>query len=168
MIDAGATVQALPSAALLELVRASNATEAPRAVDVVSHAEAPRKQRGLLLAGGALAAMLVLAVAAYPLLRGKAPEPAPRFLLIEKQVEAAVATATPTATSSSAEATAPAPSAAVASARTTSDKLARSADVPATGSSITAAFQRQRGRVEACFRTHSGDGDQQPQMTIRF
>jgi serine/threonine protein kinase len=163
--DAGATVQALPSAALLELVRAGSAAEASLAVDTVSPTGTPRKRRGLVLAGAALAAMLALAGAAYPLLRGKAAQPAPRFLLIEKQVEAAAATAAPAETSSPAPAPAPL---AVASARTSPDKVARSADAPASGSSITAAFQRQRGRVEACFRTHASDGEQQPQVTVRF
>lgn len=162
--DAGATVQALPSAALLELVRTNDAVEASQAVGAGSRAEPPRKQRGLLLAGAVLAATVVLAVALYPLLRGKAEQPAPRFLLIEKQVEAA-ATAAPVETP--APAAAPVPSLAAASARTNPDKVARSADAPATGSSITAAFQRQRGRVEACFRTHAGDGEQ-PQLTVRF
>jgi serine/threonine-protein kinase len=174
LADAGATVQALPSAALMELVRAGSAAEASHAVDVPLAAQPPRKKRGPLLAGAALAGVLVLAAVAYPLLRGKAPEPPPRFLLIEKQVETAPAAAASVEASASApeaSASAAAPASArlaAASAPPNVDKAVRSADAPASGSSITAAFQRQRGRVEACFRTHAGDGEQQPQVTVRF
>jgi eukaryotic-like serine/threonine-protein kinase len=168
MADAGATVQALPSPALLQLVRTGDAADASHPVEAPSRAEPPRKQRGLLLVGAALAAMLGLAGAAYPWLRGKDAQPAPRFLLIEKQVEAAAATAAaPAETLASAAGSVAVAPLVATSAHTGPGKVARSADAPATGSSITAAFQRQRGRVEACFRTHAGDGEQ-PQLTVRF
>jgi serine/threonine-protein kinase len=166
-----ATIQALPSAALLDLVReGAAAARLPGAVEAQPVEKAPKKRGGMLLAGGAVAATLALAGAAYPIWRAKAPAPPPRFLLIEKQVDTEPS-AVPVAPAAAAERIEPVASATTAAAPSAPalgvDKLPRSADAPASGSTITAAFQKQRGRVEACFRAHSTE-EQQPQLTIRF
>ena len=164
----GATIQALPSAALIALAR-SGAQAAQPASDPPAQ-PAPRAKRRLLPAAIAVAAVLLLAGAAYPLWRAKAPEPAPRFLLIEKQVEteASASPSVPAATQIEALTSAAAPPLAVSASAPAPGKQARVADTPTSGSSLTAAFQRQRGRVEGCFRSHSSEADQQPQVTIRF
>lgn len=165
-----ATIQALPSAALLQLVRDGAAAQQQGVVEPQPAQSAPKKKSALLLVGGAAAATLALAGAAYPLWRAKAPAPPPRFLLIEKQVdtEASAAVVAPAAPAERIEpASSAIPAAVPVAPPIGADKVARSADAPASGSTITAAFQKQRGRVEACFRAHSSD-EQQPQLTIRF
>jgi hypothetical protein len=156
----------MPAASLLELSSAgAAAAEPPR-----GHDAAPaRKNRGVWFIGGAVAVGLAAAGAAYPLWRAPAPAPPPRFLLIEKQADAVVpegssepaqpshrVEAATSATAASAPSALPAPV----------DKVVRAPDAPASGSTITAAFQRQRGRIEGCFRAHSTE--EQPQLTIRF
>jgi serine/threonine-protein kinase len=185
---ASATVQGLPSEALLELARAGEARArkdsdatvvAPAAAAAAaraavaevapgSAAAAPRK-RGRLLALGLLGALLALGGAAYPLLRRPAEPPPPRFLLIEKQADAEPAP--------SPSPSAPAPSEAPPSGSAPVAKPAGSSNASvkaprpggdASGSTLTAAFQKQRGRVEACFRAQPSDAAAQPQVTIRF
>jgi serine/threonine-protein kinase len=187
------TVHGLPSSALLELARASpsraatgNENEstvvAPEAaaaaakaavvaVSAVGTAPQPASKRGALLALGAAGLVLALAGAAYPWLRRSTEPPPPRFLLIEKEADAEPAAAAPSA---------PAPAAAPSSAAAASTSVFKpssegspparttrgSAD--ASGSTITAAFQKQRGRIEACFRAESNAAGAQPQLTIRF
>jgi serine/threonine-protein kinase len=164
--EPGVTVQATPSAALMQLAREGRAAaEAPSPLET-----APAKRRnGALLAGAAFVTAVGLAGAAYSMWRAKAPEPPPRFLLIEKQAdpESSAASAPSAPPADSAPAVASGVPLAVRSAAPTLEKPPlRSADASASGSSITAAFQRQRGRVEACFRAHSRED--QPQLTIRF
>jgi hypothetical protein len=187
MMDPMATVQGLPSSALLELARSGAGGEStivakpgdlPAQARPSVQAPAPSKRRlGLLLGVGAGA--LLLASAAYPLLRSKEPPPAPRFLLIEKQADApseapSTGAAAPSAVASSearsstsggsSAATGPGSSAAVGPV----EKSTKAGEAGSSGSSLTSAFQRQRGRVEACFRQHAGDVAQQPQLTVRF
>jgi len=187
MMDPMATVQGLPSSALLELARSGAGGEStivakpgdlPAQARPSVQAPAPPKRRlGLLLGVGAGA--LLLASAAYPLLRAKEPPPAPRFLLIEKQADAqpegsatgaaaasVIASSQPQSSTSggSSAATGPGSSAAVGPV----EKSTKAGEAGSSGSSLTSAFQRQRGRVEACFRQHAGDVAQQPQLTVRF
>ena len=185
-----ATVQGVPPSALLELARAgesrarkdSEATvvapaEAAAAARAVAAAEAaprldapPARKRGPLVAFGLAGAVLALGGAAYPLLRQPAEPPPPRFLLIEKQAEPEQApSAAVSGAPSGGQAPAPvsaAPAKAVASSASPA-KAQRSAG-DASGSTLTAAFQKQRGRVEACFRAQPSEAAAQPQVTIRF
>ncbi|HXK16428.1 MAG TPA: protein kinase, partial [Polyangiaceae bacterium] len=165
-----ATVRALPSHALLQQARASPAatleSEAVSAPSAAVPASAPTKRRPLLAFGlGALA--LAIAGAAYPLLRKDAAPAPPRFLLIEKQVDgeaaaqASVSPATSTAASPVASANAASPAAA--------NKAAHVVDVSKTstsGSTLTSAFQKQRGRVEACFR--ASPNEDTPPLSLHF
>jgi serine/threonine-protein kinase len=165
-VDGAATIQALPQAELLVLARAG-AAEAREAVPTIPADPAKRSKRGLLLALGVGLAALLAAGASYPLWRAKAAEPAPRFLLIEKQVDAE-----PSAKlASSSEPEAVAPAIAVSALASVSGKAPRAPETttssPASGNTLTSAFQKQRGRVEACFRQHSGEGET-PQLTVRF
>lgn len=167
----GATIQALPSAALIALARSG--AQAAEPVSDVSTAPAPRtprSKRGLLTAAIGVVGVLLLAGAAYPLWRAKAPEAAPRFLLIEKQVEpeGSALPAVPAAAGLEPLRSAAAPPSSVSASALAPGKPARAADAPASGSSLTAAFQRQRGRVEGCFRSHPSEADQQPLLTVRF
>jgi serine/threonine-protein kinase len=180
--DPLATIQALPSSALLELARAGSGGGEPTIVakpaDLLVPAAAtvapPKRRAGLLLGLGGVA-VLAAGAALYPLLRPKDPPPAPRFLLIEKQAD--VPGEMPATSASGGEpvapnvapnlagsATAPGPSL-VASG---SGRPPKAGEVGAGGSSLSSAFQRQRGRVEGCFRSHAGDLTEQPQLTVRF
>jgi hypothetical protein len=161
MADPMATVQALPSSALLAAARG----EVAEATIVAPAAAAPppRKSRALL-ALGLVGGLLVVAGAAYALFRPPPAPSAPRFLLIEKQADplsSASASAMPSAAPAPSEA-APAPSSSPAS-----KSVGVVATAPAAGTSLSGAFQRQRGRVEACFRQHAGDVAGQ-QLTVRF
>ncbi len=173
--DPMATIQALPSSALLELARAGGASlaaqggEATIVAPPVAPAVAPpspRKGRRWI-AAAVVVGVVLAAGAAYPLLQKPAPPPPPRFLLIEKQAEAPPepGSAEP---ARSADVTTPAAPGGGAAGAAALPKLAKAADSPSSGNSITAAFQRQRGRVEACFRASASDGSSQPQVTIRF
>jgi serine/threonine protein kinase len=164
--DPGATIQALPRAELLVLARAG-AADAGEAIATVPAAPAKSQKRGALIAVGGAVAALALAGASYPMWRAKAAEPSPRFLLIEKQVDPEPSAAAPPSSSPDA-----APSAAPASPLAVAgSKAPRASDgstvSAASGSTLTSAFQKQRGRVEGCFRQHSGEGEQ-PQLTVRF
>jgi hypothetical protein len=165
----GATIQALPSAALIALARAgAHAADAASEIQVAPVAPPARSKRGLLIGGGLVAAALVVAAAAYPLWSARSPEPQPRFLLIEKQADPALpATSAGPVTPIDALSSA-APVLAVSASPVAAGKAARAADAPVSGSSLTAAFQRQRGRVEGCFHAHSSETDEQPQLTVRF
>jgi hypothetical protein len=165
-----ATVRALPSHALLQQARASPAatpeSEAVSAPSAAVPASAPTKRRPLLaLVLGAL--VLALAGAAYPLLRKDAAPAPPRFLLIEKQVDgeadakasASPATSTAAAPAASANATSPA-------AATKATHVVDVSKTSTSGSTLTSAFQRQRGRVEACFR--ASPNEDTPPLTLHF
>jgi len=189
-----ATVHGLPSATLLELARPNpsrSATEAENestvvapeaaaaaakaAVVAVSSAGADARaasKRGALWAAGAVGLVLALAGAAYPWLRRSTEPPPPRFLLIEKEADAepAPGAAAPSAALGVAPSnTAAAPSSAPKSASDSSLAVRPTrSGADASGSTLTAAFQKQRGRVEACFRAESNVAATQPQLTIRF
>ena len=178
LADPMATVQALPSSALMDLARGSAGGEStiaakPDDLPVAGVLEpAPPQRRGALLLGlGGVAVLVAGAAAAYPLLKPKEPPPPPRFLLIEKQVDAPGEA--PAASASGAELANPslAPSSAVPGpvlATSGASRPAKVGEVGSSGSSLTSAFQRQRGRVEACFRSHAADLAPQPQLTVRF
>ncbi len=189
-----ATVQALPSASLLKLARQGAPTAkgendltslipvAPAAVGTAAAAAptpAPASRRGLV-AFGFLAGLLALGAAAYPLLRREPAPSAPRFLLIEKETDAepsaspsqSVAaqplTATPAVTPPAVTPPAVTPPAVTPSSVGAALVKAPRAGSEVSGSSLTAAFQKQRGRVEACFRDHPSSTSASPQVTIRF
>jgi outer membrane biosynthesis protein TonB len=95
--------------------------------------------------------------------------------LIEKQADAEQGMS---ATPSAAPPSDPAPSDAPPSAASTRaskplgdgsppSKSTRSG-ADASGSSLTAAFQKQRGRIESCFRAEPAAAAAQPQLTLRF
>jgi serine/threonine-protein kinase len=167
LADPMATVQALPSSALLAAARgeaAESTIVAPPAV----HAP-PRKSRALLALGVGVG-VVALAGAAYLLLRPASAPPAPRFLLIEKQSDET--TAASSSPSSALPVQPAARSAEVSQPQASSASPAPKAPgpggaAPAPGTSLSAAFQRQRGRVEACFRQHAADAPGQ-QLTVRF
>jgi hypothetical protein len=118
--------------------------------------------------------VLGLGGVAFGLFRPEAPAPSPKFLLIEKQADAepsaqvgspvAAASAAVTPTASGAVAT-PA-TGATSTAASLPGKAAKPVDA-SSGSSLTAAFQKQRGKVEGCFRQSAAD-TATPQLTIRF
>jgi serine/threonine protein kinase len=182
---ASATVQSLPSAALIELARAGAASArndseptlvapeaaaaaAKAAVVAIAPAAAPAPaKRGMILAFGALGVLLALSAVAYSLLRRPAEPPPPRFLLIEKEADPAQAPSAPASVAPPSELAAVAPPGTPASSAVVAPKATR-AGVDPSGSTLTAAFQRQRGRVEACFRSQASDAVAQPQVTIRF
>jgi serine/threonine-protein kinase len=183
------TVQAMPSEALLRLVRDGAAGRAENEVTAVApvpplspsllpagaaklakvSSRAPRRP-GLLIFGLAGVALFV-GGAAYALLRPAPAPPAPRFLLIEKESEPGqVALPNPSALPN-ASSVAPSPLPSSGSTGSSGASLGPKAprgSAEAPGSSITAAFQKQRARVEACFRAQPGEASAQPQLTIRF
>ena len=103
------------------------------------------------------------------LARAPAP-PKERFLLIEKQIEPeAPGSVGPSWSGAALQPPPDVPAAAPSSSATPpAAKLAARPVLDASGNSITAAFQRQRGRVEACFRAEPAAAAAQPQLTIRF
>jgi len=172
------TIHAAPSDALLQLAsmpHAGNEEERTRyahsktaevSAGESEGAPANRSRRVKLALLGATGALLLAGGGAFAAF-GRAPEPAPtRFLLIEKQpaaspsseapVSAAVPPDVPSA-SAAAELKAPAPSAAV---------TPKSASA-SSGTSLSAAFQRQQGRIAGCFRGSPSDLGQ-PQITVHF
>jgi eukaryotic-like serine/threonine-protein kinase len=204
--QASATVQALPSSALLALVRAGAAqagaegeatTVAPvpplspslapakspgaaaaaspavaPAAPVVPAAPEPRK-RGLLLGFAIVGGVLLLGAIAYPLLRPAPTPQTPRFVLIEKQTDSDEAPSSspsvPVAPSAAPAMPASALPAGPASVPVSpgSGKAPR-AGADGSGSTLTSAFQKQRGRIEACFRAQPSESAALPQLTIRF
>jgi len=163
------TVHALPSRRLLELAGSSPPTaagpDAAASVAAQAPASAPAKRRLLVALGGA-ALVLVLAGAAYPFLRKDAAPAPQRFLLIEKQVDG---DAEAKASASSVPSAAAPPAAASSSSSSPASKSARIVDGSKTstsGSTLTAAFQKQRGRIEACFRASPNEGT--PQLSLHF
>jgi eukaryotic-like serine/threonine-protein kinase len=179
--DAGsATIQASPSESLLALARQGAAQPkgesdptslrpvlpmaAMGPAPPIAQAAAPTPRRRLL-AFGILGGVLALGGVAYPLLRRESAAPAPRFLLIEQQVEQEPST-------SPKQSVAPPPLSAPAAVGPSSPgtalvKPAR-AGSDASGSTLTAAFQKQRGLIEACFRAQPSDAAALPQVTIHF
>jgi hypothetical protein len=117
-----------------------------------------------------VALVVALGAAAYPLLRKDAEPPPPRFLLIEKQADgdaepkpARSAAAAPVAPASGSPVTS------ISALPVAAAKAAHVADGPSassSGSTLTAAFQKQRGRVEACF--HQNPSEATPQLTLHF
>lgn len=129
----------------------------------------PAGRRVPLLAFVAVGLLLALAGVSYAWL-GRAPaQPKERFLLIEKQVEPETsANVSTTANVTSALPAPPGPPAAAASSSAAPATKAARPALDAAGNSLTAAFQRQRGRIEACFRAQPTVAAEQPQLTIRF
>lgn len=193
-----ATIQAIPSRALLQLARdggaqvgenaiptarppadvAAMGVEAAAAAPVVplapvaATAPPPSKRRSTgVVVGAAVVGVLGLGGVAFGLLRPAAPPAAPKFLLIEKQADTEPTTSAQPAPSAAGAPAPAAPAAAAPLASATSGaslpgKAAKPVEA-SSGSSITAAFQKQRGRVEGCFRQNAADTST-PQLTIRF
>jgi len=145
---------------------------APARVEARSTVPAPaltrKRQRSFVMLGLGLGlGLLVVGGAVYPLLHKQAEPPPPRFLLIEKQADGE-----PEPVPSAAAATPPSPASAITqigALPTALAKPARASDgssAASSGSSLTSAFQKQRGRVEACFRQNSSEAT--PQLTLRF
>jgi serine/threonine-protein kinase len=193
-LDVQATVQGLPSDALLELARmgspeakllapdeATRSARVRRAADLVPSAEpapptaepAPERARSklpLLFVGAACT--LALGGAAF-LAFGNRPEPVEqRFLLIEKQAapsssnEALHPPAAANGASNSASGAVSATSA-LPQEQAPAAPSARSVSPNAGGGSLSSAFQRQQGRIVGCFRSHPSDFSDQP-LTVRF
>jgi serine/threonine-protein kinase len=178
------TMQALPSHALLQLARdgervaesepsksdePSAAEPPPLAAQTSSQSSSPKRRSPLGVAILSGLAVAVLGGGAFALLHRETPA-APRFLLIEKQADAepeANAATSALAAASVAPASAAAASTQAAAAPQAATKVTHATETPASGSTITAAFQRQRGRVEACFRANQGETST-PQLTLRF
>jgi len=179
LASSSSTVQGVPAAELLALARAGSGmpknegdvtfigTVPPLSGSLLpanAAAKAPALGRLPLLVFGAAGLLLALGGVSYAWLGREPAPPKERFLLIEKQAEPELA---PSA-HASASADAPPTSSALApaSGAAPTAKAARPR-VDASGSSLTAAFQRQRGRIEACFRSQP-NAAAQPQLTIRF
>jgi serine/threonine protein kinase len=167
-----ATIQALPSHALLTLAREGAETYGQPAPTTAPASSAKRRSTlGIALFASAL--VLALGGAAYGVLGRRADPAPPRFLLIEKQADdvspdAPSSAPTPVGASSAPVVAPSAGSAATASVATAVAKAPRASDASSSsGSSLTAAFQKQRGRVEACFRTNTS-AVSTPQLTLHF
>jgi serine/threonine-protein kinase len=129
------------------------------------------------LAGGV--ALLAAAAAAYAFAR-KEPEPASRFVVVERQsaTEPSAASAEPTTPSTESQpiATTSAPptaSAPAAAAATHEPVRAKPGDVPAAGAKPDAALlsrqvQRHRGEIEGCFTQNVKEVDGRPEVSVRF
>jgi serine/threonine-protein kinase len=171
------TIHAAPSDALLQLAMPGAAGDDERTryahsktaeVSATDGAGTPARgaRRVKLALLGATA--LLLGGAAFAAF-GRAEEPAPtRFLLIEKQPA--------TSPSSEVPATAPAPPPVEASASAAAAAelkapaplaTAKPAGASSPGTSLSAAFQRQQGRIAGCFRGSPSDLGQ-PQITVHF
>jgi hypothetical protein len=120
----------------------------------------------LALAGGVGFGMTVMQ-------RAPAPQASTRFLVIEKESSDQGAPAGSAATNASAEL----PAAASSPSASQAPKSAPSAAAAVTGkptasgggaAALSRAFQRQQGRIEQCFRTHTKDIDGQPRIAVRF
>jgi serine/threonine-protein kinase len=175
------TIHAAPSDALLQLAslphaaaeeertRYAHSTTAEVSARESGGARASGSRRLKLALLGATGALVLGGAAAFAAF-GRAPEPAPtRFLLIEKQPAASPSSEVP------ASAVAPSQDLASASSATAAEPkapaaLATVATKPvsaSSGSSLSAAFQRQQGRIAGCFRGSSSDLGQ-PQITVHF
>jgi serine/threonine protein kinase len=186
------TVQAMPSESLLRLARDGadrlNENEvtavapvpplspsllpggaAKAAAVATAPSRAPRRPGPLIL--GLAGVALVVGGIAYALLRPAPAPPAPRFLLIEKENETAQVALPNSSGLPAVSAVPPSPLPPIESSDSSVSSLRPKAprgSAEAPGTSITAAFQKQRGRVEACFRAQPGEASAQPQLTIRF
>ena len=186
------TIQALPSASLLALVRAGEAQAvkeddatvvapaaaaaaaaeaaiAVRGPGTATDTAAPRRKPAPIVALGLIGIALSLGGATYSLFRRHAEPPAPRFLLIEKQNDSEE---TPSVSASAAPtngvpAFTSAPAAKPASSNAATARVVRGSN-DASGSTLTSAFQKQHGRIEACFRAQPSEAVAPPQVTIRF
>jgi len=143
-------------------------------VDVAERTAAPRPANRSRIAIMALAVTGALAIGggAFAFFRRAPADTAPKFVLIEKQSDDAE-TRPASSTNAIPSDVAPQPAASAsppgssrpAAAGSTTARVARESG--SAGSSITAAFQRQRGRIEGCFHAN-GDDAPTPQLTIRF
>jgi len=129
------------------------------------------RQKRVLGLLATFAVVLGLGGAAFGLLRGKEQAQGPRFVLIEKQTDgvdlpSSAAIAAPNAQPSSGASAASAPAIQSATASHTT-RLVSSGGSGATNATLplNAAFQRQRGKIEACFSANPGDNEQ---LTLQF
>jgi serine/threonine-protein kinase len=151
------------------LVATAQPTRAEAPVTVPAPALTRRRRRlSVWLGLGGLALVLATGTLLYSLLSKQTAPPPPRFLLIEKQADAEPEPAP----SAAADAPPAAPTAITqpgGALPTAAPKPAPAADVAtarSSGSALTSAFQKQRGRVESCFRQNPSDAT--PQLTLRF
>jgi len=137
---------------------------------VASSATKPARRAPLAWFGGALG-LAVLGGGAYFVVN-RAPSPgAPQFLLIEKQAAAdsASASGVPTSTVPGELSAAPADSGKAPAPKGTVSAAASAAHAKeAMGTTLTGAFQRQQGRVTACFKNNPATGAGEPQLSIHF
>jgi serine/threonine-protein kinase len=185
-LDVQATVQGLPSDALLEVARMGSsearlaAADEPtrsqptrRAADAAPSAEpspAPARRKVPLMLVGA-ACTLVLGGAAF-LAFGAKREPAPpRFLLIEKQPASSSSSEVARQAQNGEDNSASAPVIALSTLQQEPAPHAatsvRSPSPGAGGGGLSSAFQRQQGRIVGCFRSNPSDFSDQP-LTVRF
>jgi len=175
------TIHAAPSDALLQLANAHAAGEEERTryahsktadlnADEGGGARALASRRVKLTLLGATGALLLGGAGAFAAF-GRAQEPAPtRFLLIEKQSAASPSSEVPVGAAAPPSADAPSPSTGTAAELKVSTPIATAATKPASvssGASLSAAFQRQQGRIAGCFRGSPSDLGQ-PQITVHF
>lgn len=130
----------------------------------------PARRRHTLGLVAGFSVALGLGGAAFGLLRGQANAPAPRFLLIEKQTEADAA-ASPTSAAAVSAPSSTEPPSLPGGAGGSGPRGSKPAPSEGKGASnavqpLTAAFQRQRGKIEACFLANPGDGAEQ--LTLQF
>ncbi|HVJ13910.1 MAG TPA: protein kinase [Polyangiaceae bacterium] len=134
----------------------------------------PQRRRALLWLAVIGVLALTAGVALALVRRPTTPQNSTRFLVIEKQSsenagEAPAETASASANLAPSAASAPElPSAATASATaaTTTSKPGGGGGGDAAG--LSRAFQRQQGRIEQCFQTHTKDVEGQPRIAVRF
>jgi serine/threonine-protein kinase len=184
-LDVQATVQGLPSAALLDLARTGSSEARLATADEPTRSQRTRRaaeaapsaelspepaRRKLPLIFVGVACMLVLGGAAFLVFAAKREPVEPRFLLIEKQSapssSSEVARQANKGESNSASAPVIALSALQQEQAPHAAASARSAS-PGGSGGLSSAFQRQQGRIVACFRSSPSDFSDQP-LTVRF
>jgi serine/threonine protein kinase len=183
-LDVQATVQGLPSDALLEVARMGSSEARLAAADEPTSSQRTRRaanaapsaepspapaRRKLPLMLVAAACTLVLGGAAF-LAFGAKREPAPpRFLLIEKQPASSISSEVARQAQNGEGNSASAPVIALSALQQEqAPHAAASATSPgAGGGSLSSAFQRQQGRIVGCFRSNPSDFSDQP-LTVRF
>jgi len=130
----------------------------------------PANRSRIAILAFAVAGVLGAGAAALAFFRRAPAETAPKFVLIEKQSDDADTRPASSTSGLASEVAPPAasePPAASSRPASASSTVKAARESSSAGSTITAAFQRQRGRIEACFRAN-GDDTPTPQLTIRF
>jgi len=136
-------------------------------------AEKPRRGAGLLWLAVGLGAVALAASLAFgfTLVRGApAPQGSTRFLVIEKQSsdDSSEATAGPALAVASSATPAPATTEAASAGPAVSAAPTGKRGSGNDAAGLSRAFQRQQGRIEQCFQTHTKDVEGQPRIAVRF